>query len=181
MIALLQRVTEAEVTVQGEALARIGHGVLALIGIERDDTSLEADRLAHRLLTLRLFDDADGRMNLDIAQAQGELLLVSQFTLAADTRKGRRPGFSTAAPPERAQPLFEAFVRRVRVSHPEAGTGRFGAHMRIALVNDGPVTFRLRVAPAAVSAASEGASATASDATPTCTLAGSQTPPESGS
>jgi len=148
MIALLQRVSEAEVTVDGESVARIGPGLLALIGVERGDTGREADKLAHRMLTLRLFDDEQGRMNHDIAQAGGQLLLVSQFTLAADTRSGRRPGFSTAAAPELARPLFDGFVQTVRTSHPHAGTGRFGAQMRIALVNDGPVTFHLRVEPA---------------------------------
>jgi len=150
MIALLQRVSEAEVSVADESVARIGPGVLALIGIERGDTSVQGDALARRLLTLRLFDDADGRMNLDVAQTGGEVLLVSQFTLAADTRKGRRPGFSTAAAPERARELFDRFVQTVRAAHPATRTGRFGAHMRVALVNDGPVTFRLQVAPACI-------------------------------
>lgn len=154
MIALLQRVSEASVTVEGERIAAIGRGVLALIGIERDDTPAESARLAGRLLALRLFDDAEGRMNLDLATVDGELLLVSQFTLAADTARGRRPGFSSAAAPERARELFDAFVADVRMRHARVATGRFGAHMQVALVNDGPVTFRLQVPPTCILAGS---------------------------
>lgn len=147
MIALLQRVESARVTVDDEVVAEIDTGLLALVGVERDDGFVEVVALARRLLGLRAFDDADGRMNLDLAAVGGELLMVSQFTLAADTRKGRRPGFSTAARPEDARPLFDALVDEVRESHPSVRTGRFGAHMKVALVNDGPVTFHLRVPP----------------------------------
>lgn len=160
MISLVQRVLEASVSVaesDGSSwpISRIEAGLLVLVGVERDDAKPEAEALARRLLNFRLFDDEQGRMNLDVGQVGGSLLLVSQFTLAADTRKGRRPGFSTAAAPEVAEPLFEHFVAVVRREHTsteldprvQVQTGRFGAHMRVALVNDGPVTFRLDVAP----------------------------------
>ncbi len=151
MIGLVQRVLEASVSVveNGDLrrVADIGAGLLVLVGVQREDSEREAEELARRLLNFRLFDDADGRMNLDVGQAAGSLLVVSQFTLAADTRKGRRPGFSTAAPPELAKPLFESVVANVRQTHPDVQTGCFGAHMRVALVNDGPVTFLLDVAP----------------------------------
>lgn len=147
MIALLQRVSEAAVRVDGEAIASIGFGALALIGVERGDTPADGVQLATRVSNLRMFDDADGRMNLDLDEAGGALLVVSQFTLAADTRKGRRPGFSTAAAPDAAQPLFEQVVAALRRRHGCVRTGRFGAHMQVSLINDGPVTFRLQVPP----------------------------------
>ena len=146
MIALVQRVLEASVTIDALETARIGPGVLALVGVERDDGEAQATRLAERLLGLRMFSDGAGRMNLDVVAADGALLLVPQFTLAADTRRGRRPGFSTAAGPERATALFERFHRALAAAVPETRTGTFGAHMRVASVNDGPVTFRLRCA-----------------------------------
>ena len=147
MIALLQRVLEASVTIEGRETARIGGGLLALVGVERDDGAREAERLAERVLGYRVFADAEGRMNLDVRAAGGAALLVPQFTLAADTSRGRRPGFSTAAPPERANALFERFRARVAQDLADTATGSFGADMRIALVNDGPVTFSLRCAP----------------------------------
>ena len=144
---MVQRVLEASVTVGDERVGAIGPGLLALAGVERGDGPGEVDGLAKRLAELRMFDDAEGRMNLDLATVGGEALLVSQFTLAADTAKGRRPGFSTAAPPDGpdgARALFDRFVETFRTLHPGALTGRFGADMRVALVNDGPVTFVLR-------------------------------------
>ncbi len=151
MIGLVQRVLSASVSVvdgeRTDTVSAIDHGLLVLVGVERDDAEREADALAERLVNFRLFDDPEGRMNLDVQQVGGALLLVSQFTLAADTRRGRRPGFSTAAAPDRAEPLFDHFVAAVQSRHGQVQTGRFGAHMRVALVNDGPVTFRLEVPP----------------------------------
>lgn len=143
MLTLIQRVTEAQVRVDGEVIGAIGPGILALIGITPDDTVAEAQRLLQRILGYRIFADDQGRMNLDLRQRGGGLLLVPQFTLAADTRKGLRPGFSTAAAPAVAQPLFEALVAEARSQHPQVACGRFGANMQVALVNDGPVTFLL--------------------------------------
>ena len=145
MLILLQRVSEARVTVDGATVGAIGPGLLAFTGIEPGDGAAEVAKMAPRLLGYRVFSDAAGRMNRSLADTGGGLLLVSQFTLAADTRSGLRPGFSTAAPPAQAEPLFSAFVAACRALH--AGgveTGRFGAHMRVSLVNDGPVTFLLR-------------------------------------
>ena len=116
-----------------------------LVGIEPQDAEASADKLLKRLLEYRVFTDADGRMNDSLTDVQGGLLLVSQFTLAADTRKGRRPGFSTAAPPDRAEALFDYLVGQARALHPQVATGRFGADMQVHLVNDGPVTFLLEV------------------------------------
>jgi len=147
VIALVQRVLEASVTIDGIETARIGGGTLALVGVERDDTEAEAARLAERLLAFRMFADEAGRMNLDVVAAGGGLLLVPQFTLAADTRRGRRPGFSTAAEPGRARALFEHFHGQLGGRVTLVRTGTFGAHMRIGSINDGPVTFRLRSAP----------------------------------
>ncbi len=143
MIALIQRVTQAEVRVRTEITGAIHRGVLAFIGVQREDTESDADRLLERLLTYRIFADARGRMNLDVRAVDGGLLLVSQFTLAADTRSGTRPGFSTAAPPERARELFDYLVAQARMAHTPVGTGEFGADMQVSLVNDGPVTFWL--------------------------------------
>ena len=144
MIVVVQRVLEASVAVARQRVAAIGPGVLAFAGIERDDVGPDVDAMAKRLADLRLFGDAEGRMNLDLEAIGGEALLVSQFTLAADTRRGRRPGFSTAAPPDEAHPLFERFVAEFSRRCPRTTTGRFGADMRVGLVNDGPVTFVLR-------------------------------------
>jgi D-tyrosyl-tRNA(Tyr) deacylase len=143
VIALLQRVTEARVDVGAELVGRIGPGVLALVAVEPDDTEARAARLLERILGYRMFDDGQGRMNRSLAQVGGGLLLVSQFTLAADTSSGMRPGFSKAAPPELGLRLYEHLLAMARSVHPEVACGRFGAHMRVSLVNDGPVTFRL--------------------------------------
>jgi D-tyrosyl-tRNA(Tyr) deacylase len=133
--ALVQRVSEASVTVDGEEVSRVGPGLLVLLGVKRGDTEAEADRIASKLLALRIFEDADGKMNLNVGDAGGEILCVSQFTLYGDTRKGNRPGFVDAAPPAEAEPLYE----RVRAALNAEG-GVFGAHMSVGLVNDGPVT-----------------------------------------
>ena len=145
MIALIQRVTEAEVTVDDLRVGAIGAGLLALVAVQPGDGDAQLERMLERLLGYRVFADAQGRMNRSLAETGGGLLLVSQFTLAADTDKGMRPGFSRAAPPELAQALFERLLARARERHPQVETGRFGAHMRVALVNEGPVTFRLEV------------------------------------
>jgi D-tyrosyl-tRNA(Tyr) deacylase len=149
LIGLLQRVTEASVRVNGAAVAEIGRGLLVLIGIERGDTRAAGCRLLERLLTYRVFEDDDGRMNRSLVDVRGGLLLVPQFTLAADTRRGTRPGFSTAAAPGLGAELFAALLTEARQRHPTVAAGRFGADMQVALVNDGPVTFWLRVPPAA--------------------------------
>ena len=145
MLALIQRAAEARVTVDGETVGEIGPGLLALVGIEPGDGDPQVRRMAERLLGYRVFADAAGRMNRSLADTGGGLLLVSQFTLAADTASGMRAGFSTAAPPEHAEPVFNRLRDACRALH--AGgveTGRFGAHMQVSLVNDGPVTFLLR-------------------------------------
>jgi D-tyrosyl-tRNA(Tyr) deacylase len=141
MIGLLQRVTTAVIEIDGHETARIGPGLLVLVAVERDDTEAEGERLLERLLNYRVFADAEGRMNLSVTDTAGGLLLVPQFTLAADTKKGLRPGFSTAAPPDEGRRLFEAFLGLARQRFPGAQAGQFGAHMRVSLVNDGPVTF----------------------------------------
>ncbi|GAB3371923.1 D-aminoacyl-tRNA deacylase [Lysobacter rhizosphaerae] len=145
MLALIQRVTEARVTVDGEIVGAIGPGLLALVGVEPGDGDAQVARMADRLLGYRVFADAEGRMNLGLAQTGGGLLLVSQFTLAADTASGMRPGFSTAAEPGLAEPVFNRLLSTCRQKHASGvETGRFGAHMVISLVNDGPVTFLLK-------------------------------------
>ena len=145
MLALIQRVTSAAVRVDGDTIGRIGPGLLALVGVEPGDTAATTARMAQRLLGYRVFADAAGRMNLSLAESGGGLLLVSQFTLAADTRSGMRPGFSTAMAPAEAEPLFASLLAACREMHPPGvETGRFGAHMEVSLVNDGPVTFLLR-------------------------------------
>jgi D-aminoacyl-tRNA deacylase len=136
--ALVQRVSEASVTVDGAEVARIGRGLLVLLGVRRGDDEAAADRIAAKLLALRVFEDADGKMNLSVRDVDGELLVVSQFTLYGDARKGNRPSFVEAAPPEEAEPLYE----RVRAATGAEG-GVFGARMAVALVNDGPVTVLL--------------------------------------
>jgi D-tyrosyl-tRNA(Tyr) deacylase len=147
MIGLLQRVSEARVDVGSECVARIGGGLAVLVGVERHDRPDQAERLLERLLGYRVFPDEAGRMNLSLADVGGGLLLVPQFTLAADTHKGMRAGFSTAAVQDEGERLFDRLVAAARLRHPEVQTGRFGAHMRVSLVNDGPVTFWLRAAP----------------------------------
>ena len=148
MIALLQRVTEASVTVESECIGRIAHGLMVLLCAERGDSEKEADALLAKLLSYRVFADAEGKMNLNLAQIQGGLLLVPQFTLAADTRSGTRPSFTPAAPPAEASRLFDYTLSRARALHPVVESGRFGADMQVALVNNGPVTFWLQVSPA---------------------------------
>jgi D-tyrosyl-tRNA(Tyr) deacylase len=147
LIALIQRVSEAQVSVDDRVVGRIGAGILALIGFERGDEMDGASRLLTRVLTYRIFADDAGRMNLSLADTGGGLLLVPQFTLAADTHKGTRPGFSTAAAPELARTMFAECLTLARARHADVAAGEFGAHMRVALVNDGPVTFWLRMAP----------------------------------
>lgn len=143
MKALIQRVTRASVTVDDRQVGTIGTGLLALIGIEKDDDEAAADRLLHKLLHYRVFPDAAGKMNRNLQQAEGGLLLVSQFTLAADTRKGLRPSFSRAAPPAESDHLFHYLVRRAEAAWPEVASGEFAADMQVSLTNDGPVTFLL--------------------------------------
>ena len=143
MIGLLQRVQCASVRVEGELIARIDHGLLVLVGVSKGDEVAQADQLAARLLGYRVFADAAGRMNRSVLDVAGGLILVPQFTLAADTDSGTRAGFSTAAEPVRAKVLFEHLVQAVQRTLPGAQTGRFGADMQVALVNDGPVTFWL--------------------------------------
>ena len=147
MIALIQRVTRADVVVDSERVGEIGPGLLALVGVERGDAEREADRLLERVLGYRVFADAAGKMNLSLRDVEGALLAVPQFTLAADTRQGARPGFSTAASPADGERLFRYFVDRARASHGAIATGRFGADMQVSLTNDGPVTFWLQVRP----------------------------------
>jgi D-tyrosyl-tRNA(Tyr) deacylase len=145
MLSLIQRVSSASVTVEGDTVGAIGPGLLALVGIEPGDGEAQVARMAERLLGYRVFADAQGRMNRSLADTGGGLLLVSQFTLAADTSSGMRPGFSTAMPPAEAERIFDALVARCRRDHPGGvETGRFGAHMVVSLANDGPVTFLLR-------------------------------------
>jgi len=150
VIGLVQRVTAASVAVEGETVGKIGRGILALVAVERGDGDAEATRLADKLLNYRIFPDEAGRMNRSVRDIDGELLLVSQFTLAADTRSGNRPSFTPAAAPEEGRRWFDFFVDSVRAKHPRTATGRFGADMQVSLVNDGPVTFLLRVEPASV-------------------------------
>lgn len=147
MIALLQRAARAEVRVEEVCIGAIGRGLLALIGVERGDGEAEAERLLERLLGYRVFPDAAGKMNLGVRDIDGGLLLVPQFTLAADTRKGMRPSFTPAAAPADGERLFDYLLTRARLAHPRVASGRFGADMQVELVNDGPVTLQLRVAP----------------------------------
>ncbi|HNH15953.1 D-aminoacyl-tRNA deacylase [Zoogloea sp.] len=143
MIAVIQRVLEARVTVDGRIVGAIGPGLLALVAVEKGDDSPRTARMAERLMSYRVFADEAGRMNRSLAETGGGLLLVSQFTLAADTARGTRPSFTPAAAPEDARRLFDELVRHARVRHPDVATGEFAADMKVALINDGPVTFRL--------------------------------------
>ena len=148
MIALIQRVAEAAVIVNGNVEGEIKSGIMALIGVERGDSETQAGRLLQRLLAYRIFPDSEGRMNLNVLQSGGQLLLVPQFTLAADTNSGNRPSFTPAAPPAEGERLFDHFVGLAKSELGEIQTGVFGADMKVHLVNDGPVTFWLQVPPA---------------------------------
>ena len=145
MIALLQRVAEARVDIAGETVGRIDHGLLVLVCAEPDDTPALGEKLLAKILKLRIFNDEAGKMNRSLQDVQGGLLMVSQFTLAADTRGGNRPGFTGAAPPALGRELYDAFVAAARAAHPVVQTGRFGADMQVHLVNDGPVTISMRM------------------------------------
>ncbi|WP_428604088.1 D-aminoacyl-tRNA deacylase [Sedimenticola sp.] len=145
MIGLLQRVSMAHVDIGGDRVAEIGRGLLVLVGVEPQDGERQADRLLERLLGYRVFPDSEGRMNRSLRDIGGGLLLVPQFTLAADTQKGTRPGFSTAAPPEMGAQLFDYLCRQAAAGYEPVGFGQFGADMKVSLTNDGPVTFWLQV------------------------------------
>ena len=147
MIGLLQRVARADVCIDGVSVGAIERGLLLLIGVEHGDSEHEADRLLERLLGYRVFADAAGKMNLSVQDVAGGVLLVPQFTLAADTNKGTRASFSSAATPEEGRRLFDYMVQQARARHSPVATGRFGADMKVGLINDGPVTFWLRVPP----------------------------------
>ena len=144
MIGLLQRVRQASVSVDDDVVGEIGAGLLVLVGVEKGDTEARADRLLQRLLGYRVFADADDKMNLSLTDTQGGLLLVSQFTLAADTKKGARPSFSSAAPPDKGRSLFDYLLTQAQAKHAKVASGRFAADMQVSLVNDGPVTFWLQ-------------------------------------
>ncbi|HTQ99607.1 MAG TPA: D-aminoacyl-tRNA deacylase [Candidatus Acidoferrum sp.] len=144
MLALIQRVTSASVSVENSVVGSIDHGLLLLLGVEKEDTDQHAARLLQKVLSYRVFSDADGKMNLSLKDVDGGLLVVSQFTLAASTDKGLRPSFSSAKPPAEAEQLYEYFLKSARNSHATVAAGKFGANMQVALVNDGPVTFLLK-------------------------------------
>jgi len=144
MIALIQRVSEASVSIKGNVVASIGKGLLVLLGMEKDDSTLEADRIAEKLLHCRVFEDDQGRLNLDVTAINGEVLVVPNFTLAADTKKGNRPGFSTALEPNKAEPLFNYLIQQLERTHSPIRQGVFGANMQVKLVNDGPITISLK-------------------------------------
>ena len=144
MIGLLQRVTEARVDVDGDTVGRIERGLLVLVGVERHDSASQADRLLERILGYRIFEDNQGRMNLSLRDIEGGLLLVPQFTLAADTRKGRRPSFDPAAPPELGKQLFNHMLAAAQQHRGRVASGLFGADMQVQLINDGPATFWLQ-------------------------------------
>ncbi len=145
MIALIQRVTEAKVVVNNKNIGEIQQGVLAFIGVEKDDSEEQVTRLLDKVLTYRIFSDSDDKMNLSVQDIEGGVLLVPQFTLAADTQKGCRAGFSSAAPPALGEELFDKFVEQAKSKYKYITTGQFGADMKISLLNDGPVTFWLQV------------------------------------
>lgn len=144
MIALIQRVAQARVEVDGETVGSISHGLLALVAVQPEDGAPQVERMTQRLLGYRIFSDEQGKMNRSLAEVGGGLLLVSQFTLAADTHKGMRPSFTRAAAPEAGRHWFDELVNKCKSSHPQVEMGRFGAHMQVHLVNDGPVTFWLQ-------------------------------------
>ncbi|MCQ8106378.1 D-aminoacyl-tRNA deacylase [Methylomonas sp. SURF-2] len=144
MISIIQRVSDAKVTVNAIDIGVIGRGIMALVAVEKSDDKAQADRLLERILNYRIFADAEDKMNLSLRDIQGGLLIVPQFTLAADTQKGNRPSFASAAPPEKGRELFGYFQRQAAAIYPGSQFGQFGADMKVALVNDGPVTFTLR-------------------------------------
>lgn len=143
MKALIQRVSSASVDIDGQRHGEIGPGILLLLGVEKTDTEAAADKLLSKALNYRIFADSEGKMNLNLQQTEGGLLIVSQFTLVADTRKGLRPGFSAGATPQQGENLYNYFVAKARELHHDIGTGQFGADMQVSLINDGPVTFML--------------------------------------
>ena len=145
MIGLIQRVSQANVTVAGEVVGEIGNGMLVLLGVEKKDGDEEIEKLANKLCRYRMFNDADGKMNLNIEQVGGEFLVVSQFTLVADTQKGNRPGFSRGASPEHGEAIYKKFVNTLKNKGMTVATGEFGADMQVGLINDGPVTFQFNV------------------------------------
>ncbi|KXJ60005.1 MAG: D-tyrosyl-tRNA(Tyr) deacylase [Alteromonas sp. Nap_26] len=145
MIGLIQRVSEANVTVSGEVIGSIGKGMLVLLGVEKNDSDIEIEKLATKLSRYRMFTDDDGKMNLNIEQVNGEILVVSQFTLVADTQKGNRPGFSRGATPEHGKAVYQKFVECLKAKGLTVATGEFGADMQVGLINDGPVTFQFQV------------------------------------
>ncbi len=145
MIGLLQRVTHSSVKVEGETIGAIQQGLMVLIGVEKEDSKESAVKLLAKLLKYRVFADEAGKMNLSVSDIKGGLLLVPQFTLAADTKSGLRPSFSSAASPEKGKELFEYLVRKARNEYPTVAAGQFGADMKVELLNDGPVTFRIKV------------------------------------
>ena len=152
MITVLQRVTQARVEIAGQVAGQIGHGLLVLVCAEQGDSEPEADKLLAKLLKLRIFSDEAGKMNRSVQDVGGGLLIVSQFTLAADTRSGNRPSFTQAAKPDEGRRLYDYFVAQARSLHPVVQTGQFGADMQVHLVNDGPVTIPMRIPPAPATA-----------------------------
>jgi len=144
MIALIQRVSEASVSIQGNTIAEIGKGLVVLLGIEKQDTKLEANRLVDKVLRCRIFEDSKGNLNLDVVTAKGAVLVVPNFTLAADTSSGNRPGFSTAMEPDKAELLFNHFLATMKAKHAEVKVGVFGEDMQVSLINDGPITISLK-------------------------------------
>ncbi len=145
MLGLIQRVAHASVVVDGETIGEINRGLLLLLGVQKGDDEAKANKLLKKVLAYRVFGDEDDKMNLNLQQTDGGLLVVSQFTIAADTRKGLRPSFSSAAPPNEGERLYNYFVEQALASHPKVATGQFGADMKVSLLNDGPVTFMLDV------------------------------------
>lgn len=145
MIGLIQRVSEASVTVDNEITGKIGHGLLLLLGVEKHDGSTEIEKMANKISNYRLFSDKDGKMNLNVQQVKGQVLVVSQFTLVADTQKGNRPGFSRGASPEHGKAIYLQFIQALKNKGLPVETGQFGSDMKVALINDGPVTFQFQV------------------------------------
>ena len=144
MIALIQRVNEASVSIQGNTIVDIGKGLVVLLGIEKQDTELEANKLVDKVLRCRIFEDSKGNLNLDVVTAKGAVLVVPNFTLAADTSSGNRPGFSTAMEPDKAEFLFNHFLATMKAKHAEVKVGVFGEDMQVSLINDGPITISLK-------------------------------------